>query len=115
MKKLLATALLLVLGFSWTPLALAMLATGAHHRCCGRMHLPRVQQLAAPTLCGSGHCCVSSDRTATLPAVSPAPRQELRSSGFVQACPVAAAAEWPAPDVVSPFRSCFSLGMILRI
>ncbi|HKD01425.1 MAG TPA: hypothetical protein VKB77_03315 [Terriglobales bacterium] len=114
MKKLLAAALLLILGLSWTPLTLAMLAAGARHRCCGRMHVP-MEQLSAPAMCGSGRCCVSSDRTTTLPAVSPSPRQELQATGFVPFAPVETTAEAATPDAASPFRSCLDLGMILRI
>ena len=115
MKKLLAAAMLLILGLSWTPLTVAMLAAGAHHRCCGHRHVP-TGQLSAPAMCGSRRCCVSSDRTATLPVVSPAPRQELQASGgFVPCAPVETTAEAATPDAASPFRSCLDLGMILRI
>jgi hypothetical protein len=115
MKKLLAAALLLVLGLSWTPLTLALLAAGAHHRCCHRMHLESTQQVTAPAICGSGRCCVSSDRTTTLPAVSPAPRLEMQTMGFVPVAPVEAVAAAITPDAVSPSRSCFDLSTILRI
>jgi len=114
MKKLLAAAMLLILGLSWTPLTVAMLAARAHHRCCGRRHVP-TEQLSAPAMCGSRRCCVSSDRTATLPLVSPPPRQELQASGFVPCAPVETTAEAATADVASPFRSCSDLGMILRI
>src|SRR5215469_971293 len=97
MKKLLAAAMLLILGLSWTALAVAMLAAGAHHRCCERSYVP-TEQLPAPAMCGSRRCCVSSDRTATLPAVSPAPRQELQGSGFVACAPVETTAEAATAD-----------------
>jgi len=113
MKKLLAAALLLILGLSWTPLTVAMLGAGAHHRCCRRRHVP-IKQLA-PAMCGSGRCCVSSDGTTTLPAVSPAPRQELQATGFVPFAPVETTAEAATPDAASPFGSCLDLGMILPI
>jgi hypothetical protein len=115
MRKALAAVMLLVLGLSWTPLVLAMTAAGAHHRCCHRMQAPSMQLASPPGMCGTGRCCVSSDRTTTLPAVSPAPRHELRASGFVPVAPIEAKADDIAPDVSSPFRSSFDLGMILRI
>ncbi|HKS71596.1 MAG TPA: hypothetical protein VJQ82_00275 [Terriglobales bacterium] len=113
MKKVIAGAMLLVVALSWAPLSLAMVAAGSHHRCCHRMHLQI--SLPATSMCGSGRCCASSDRTTTLPAVSPAPRPDLAPGAVVQPVPVAGASEAVATWVSSPSRPCFDLSMVFRI
>jgi hypothetical protein len=111
MKKIIAGAILLVVALSWAPLTVAMAAAGAHHRCCHRMH----SQVAQPAMCGAGRCCVSSDRTTTLPAVSPTPLPDSPASSYVQAVLIKATTERITPCLASAFRSCFDLSMIFRI